>query len=290
MGFTVRSVRFENEGQQLAATLYVPESISAKVPAILLCHGFCGVKELLLPTFAEFFAEKGFVAMTFDYRGFGESEGEPGRLVPALQVSDIRAALTCLSSQPEVDADRLGLWGTSFGGANVIVAASQDERVKALAVQITFGDGERVITGRMDEEEKTRFLEMLTKLKDKREATGKEMMVSLPKVLSDAQSRAFYEDYHERFPALDIKIPFLTTLETLGHKPERVLDQVKVPIHFTGARQDGVNPPAEMQSLFDQATGTKELLWCDATHYDIYEGKPFVQVASAQAAWFGKYL
>jgi len=288
--FEVRKVVFENEGLSLAANLYVPRNVSGAVPGIVLCHGFCGVKELLLPGFAAFFADHGFAALTFDYRGFGESEGEAGRLVPELQISDIRAALSFLGAQPEVDADRLGLWGTSFGGANAIVTAARDARVKALAVQITFGDGERVITGKMDAEDKSRFLEMLAKLKEKRETTGKEMMVSLPKVLSDPQSRAFYEEHRDRFPALEIKIPFLTTLETLNHKPENVLAKVKVPIHFTGARQDGVNPPEEMQSLFDQSTGTKELFWCDATHYDIYEGKPLFEVASAQCAWFKKYL
>jgi len=281
---------FEHEGVSLAAHVYRPAGEGKALPAILLCHGFCGVKELLLPAFAEFFAARGFVAMTFDYRGFGESGGEPGRLVPELQISDIRAALGFLAAQPGVDPGRLGLWGTSFGGANAIVAASRDPRIKALAVQITFGDGERVITGSMQPEEKQRLLEMLAKMKEKREATGKEMMVGLSKVLSDPQSRAFYEEYRERFPALDTKIPFLTTLETLAHKPERVLGEVKVPIHFTGARQDGVNPPSETQALYDRAEGTKALLWVDATHYDIYTGQALVEVASAQSAWFTQYL
>lgn len=287
---TKSPLSFENQGERLAAHLYLPSGKTMALPAILLCHGFCGVKELLLPAFAEFFAARGFVAMTFDYRGFGESGGEPGRLVPELQISDIQAALDCLAAQPEVDADRLGLWGTSFGGANAIVAASRDPRIKALAVQITFGDGERVITGSMPPEEKQRLLETLARMKEKREATGKEMMVGLSKVLSDPQSRAFYEEYRERFPALDTKIPFLTTLETLAHKPERVLGGVKVPIHFTGARQDGVNPPAETQILYDKAVGAKALLWVDATHYDIYTGRALEAVASAQSAWFTQYL
>jgi len=285
-----QSVSFMNEGATLAGNLYMPAQVMGKTPAIVLCHGFCGVKELLLPGFAEAFAAAGFAALTFDYRGFGESEGERGRLVPALQISDIRAALSFMNSRPEIDGERLGLWGTSFGGANAIIASTLDARVKALAVQITFGDGERVITGKMDAEEKAHFLEMLEKLKAKRDLTGKEMSVALPKVLTDPQSRMFYDQYHEQFPALEMKIPFLTTLETLGHKAEQHLAHLKVPVHYTGARQDGVNPPEEMQRLFDRTNGTKEIYWCDATHYDIYLGKSLQIVSNQQIAWFNKYL
>ncbi|HBY55858.1 MAG TPA: hypothetical protein DEG23_03485, partial [Coxiellaceae bacterium] len=78
--------------------------------------------------------------------GFGGSGGEPGRLVPKLQVEDIKNAISFLSSVDEVDSGRIGLWGTSYGGANAIVAASEDKRIKCLCIQLAFGDGERCIT------------------------------------------------------------------------------------------------------------------------------------------------
>ncbi len=61
----------------LAVTVRLPEN-QAKVPAIILCHGFCGIQELLLPAFAEAFVNAGFAAVTFDYRGFGASEVNAG--------------------------------------------------------------------------------------------------------------------------------------------------------------------------------------------------------------------
>jgi cephalosporin-C deacetylase-like acetyl esterase len=185
-----------------------------------MCHGFAGVKELLLPEFADAFARAGFTVLTFDYRGFGESGGEKGRLVPRLQVEDAIAALDFATTLPSVDETKIALWGTSLGGAIAIVTASEDERVRALSVQLTFGSGKRVVTGGMSKEDKEKFLSTLDRMEKKRTSTGKEMFVPLKKVLTDPQSAAFYERYVGDFEALKIKIPFLTVVETMALCPE----------------------------------------------------------------------
>lgn len=61
----------------ITLTFRVPEG-NMKHPLIILCHGFCGIRNVLLPCFANAFTEAGFATITFDYRGFGESEGETG--------------------------------------------------------------------------------------------------------------------------------------------------------------------------------------------------------------------
>lgn len=67
----------------IALTFRVPEG-NIKHPLIILCHGFCGIRNVLLPCFANAFTEAGFATITFDYRGFGESDGERGRLRPKI--------------------------------------------------------------------------------------------------------------------------------------------------------------------------------------------------------------
>lgn len=283
-------VRFDSGGCAIAAHLYLPDAAPPH-PAVVLCHGFCGVKELLLPPFAERFARAGFAALTFDYRGFGASEGEPGRLVPELQIADVRAALDFLAARTDVDAGRLALWGSSYGGANAIVVASRDDRVRCLVVQLAFGDGERVVTGAMSDDDKARFLGTLERMREKRDKTGKEMLVPLPKVLSDPQSQAFYERYHAEFPALEIKIPFLTVAETIAHKPERALDRVRAPILVVAAGNDGVNPPEESQRLFERARDPKRLVRIDgAAHYAVYEGEFFERAVAAELEWLREHL
>lgn len=284
-------VIFYSEGCKMAALLYLPENVSHPVPAIILCQGFAGVKELLLPAYAEYFCKNGYVVLNFDYRGFGGSEGESGRLIPDNQVRDIRNAITFLQTRTEVDVSRVALWGSSFGGANAIVTASKDKRIKCLCVQLTFGDGSRVITGSLSNEDKIKLIDTISKLQQKKVCTNKEMMVSVHKVLSDEQSKAFYNSKVVDFPALERKIPFLTVAETMEYKPEKFLNELKIPIHIVAAGKDGVNPVGESLNLYNAANEPKALFTVDdASHYQIYEGELFNLVAGEQLKWFRKYL
>jgi len=107
----------------IVLTLRQPTA-ATQSPVIILCHGFCGIQEILLPAFAEAFTQAGYATVTFDYRGFGDSEGERGRLVPAMQIADILSVIAWAKDQPALDPDRIGLWGTSFGGCHVFGAAA----------------------------------------------------------------------------------------------------------------------------------------------------------------------
>ncbi len=89
----------------------------------------------LLPDFAEAFTRAGFSTITFDYRGFGDSDGERGRLVPAMQIDDIISVVNWAREQPSLDAQRIGLWGTSFGDATYLVRRS-DPGIKCIVSQL----------------------------------------------------------------------------------------------------------------------------------------------------------
>ncbi len=132
----------------IALTFRVPEG-NIKHPLIILCHGFCGIRNVLLPCFANAFTEAGFATITFDYRGFGESDGERGRLVPAMQTEDIISVINWAEKQECIDNQRIGLWGTSLGGGHVFSAAAQDQRVKCIVSQLAFADGDVLVTGEM---------------------------------------------------------------------------------------------------------------------------------------------
>lgn len=285
-------VNFLSENIQISGTVYLPNPEPENlIPGIVLCQGFAGTKEMLLPSYAEKFAENGYAVLTFDYRGFGNSAGEPGRLVPKLQIEDIKNAVSFLSSFAGVNADKIGLWGTSYGGANAIVAASTDKRVKCLCVQLTFGDGERCVSINSTPEDIAKLKETLSKLYEKKKLTGKEMMVSVSKILSDEQSKIFFQEYSDKFPELNIKIPFLTIRETINYKPETFLKDLHIPILIVGAEKDGVNPISETYSLYKVAAEPKELIIINgATHFELYKGEYLKQAVSKQLLWFNKYL
>ena len=136
-----------------------------KTPGVVLAHGWAGT-HVSIEKYGARFAEKGFVAMVIDYRGWGHSEGfttlanqalqsrarnndatrfirgehevitKRTRLIPHKQAEDVRNAISYLQGEPGVDPNQIGNWGTSFAGGNSIVVAALDARVKAIVAQV----------------------------------------------------------------------------------------------------------------------------------------------------------
>ena len=132
----------------LRGIFYRPEG-AVGVPGIVMAHGFSAVKEMGLLEFAEEFCAAGFAVLVYDHRNLGESAGEPRQEInPWAQARDYRYALSWLAERPEVDADRLAIWGSSFSGGEVIVVAAADERVKAVVANVPLA-GIPVSTTRM---------------------------------------------------------------------------------------------------------------------------------------------
>src|SRR5271165_293254 len=115
-------VDFYSEGVRLSGDLFLPSGLGddEQRAGIVLSHGYTGVRNLYLPDIANLLTDAGYVVLTFDYKGWGDSDGPKSRLSPYGRVIDSQAALTFLGAQPMVDPDRLGLYGTSYGGATVV--------------------------------------------------------------------------------------------------------------------------------------------------------------------------
>ena len=138
-------VFFDSAGVRCAADLYLPEGLGAgdSRPGIVLGHGFTVEKTQLVDQ-GRAFARAGFVTLAIDYRYWGRSEGEPRRKnFPLEKAEDYRNAITYLQTRPEVDPDRIGIWGTSFSGGTVIYVAAHDRRVKATVSQVPVADGRK---------------------------------------------------------------------------------------------------------------------------------------------------
>ena len=123
-------------GTELAGIFYLPEG-EGPFPGLVMTHGFSAVKEMCLREFAEVFCEAGFAVLLYDHRNLGESAGEPRQEIdPWAQIRDYRYALSWMGERPEVDADRLGVWGSSFSGGAVLILAAVDRRVKAVVANV----------------------------------------------------------------------------------------------------------------------------------------------------------
>ncbi|WP_454194059.1 alpha/beta hydrolase [Nocardia sp. Marseille-Q1738] len=141
------TVSFTAAGVRCAGYLYLPAD-SGPVPCVVLCHGYSGTMDRLFD-YAERFAAAGFAALVFDYRGFGESEGEP-RQLPDIdaQLVDIAAAVVFAREHERIDPGRVLLWGNSLGGAHVITVAASDPRIAAVVAQIPFNGFPKKVDGR----------------------------------------------------------------------------------------------------------------------------------------------
>ena len=135
---TRSEVAFTADGNvELGAWLYLPKREASRSPAITMAHGYAAVKERGLAKFAEAFADAGFVVLLHDHRTFGTSGGEPRQDVdPWRQVADWRRAISYLESRPEVDPDRIGLWGTSYAGGHALVLGATDRRLACIVAQV----------------------------------------------------------------------------------------------------------------------------------------------------------
>jgi pimeloyl-ACP methyl ester carboxylesterase len=127
-------VTFNSLGTRCAGDLYLPET-SDPVPGLVLGHSGVMVKEAL-SFFAPYFVKAGFAVLAIDYRTVGSSEGEPRGLdYPERQVEDFRSAVSYLQTRPEVQPERIGVWGVSIGGSVAAQAAVLDRRIKCVVVQ-----------------------------------------------------------------------------------------------------------------------------------------------------------
>lgn len=130
----VEKVEFDSDGHRLVGDLHRPEPGTER-GAVVLTGPFSGVKEQVTGYYAERFAQRGYLALAFDHRNWGDSEGEPRQHEDAsAKVSDLRNAVSFLAARPEVDAERIAVCGVCLGGIYSIQLAAFDPRVKAVAL------------------------------------------------------------------------------------------------------------------------------------------------------------
>ncbi len=139
-----KNVTFKANGLTISGWLYLPKKNTRPVPCIILSQGFCGTKDILLEKYALRFIKAGFAVISFDYRHFGESQGEPRQLYSVLkQLEDIKAAIKFARSLNKVDPEKIFLWGTSSSGNYGIIIAAEDKRIAGVIGQSPSLDPEK---------------------------------------------------------------------------------------------------------------------------------------------------
>jgi len=134
--YTREDVTFDSHGTACAAWLYRPTG-AKEPPIVVMAHGFAAIRALRLDAYAERFADAGYAVLVFDYRGWGDSAGEPRRVLDiGAQQMDWRAGVAYARGIEGVDTSRVVLWGSSFGGGHALHLAAEDHDVAAVIAQV----------------------------------------------------------------------------------------------------------------------------------------------------------
>src|ERR671910_3582409 len=167
-------ISYYSDGLKLSGILSKPDNSQGKrLPGVVLVPGFMSTADAFFPGFADEFTAAGFVSLTMDFRGFGESEGVRGEVIPYLQIYDASNAISCLQSRPEVNPDKIAILGVSLGGGEVAYIAARDRRVKAGASMGLVGDGVRRMRKFRTEEQWQTLMQKVQEDRINRALTGK---------------------------------------------------------------------------------------------------------------------
>ena len=294
-----RKITFYSDGLKIAGVLFEPEEARDKTcPGIVLCQGMIGIKEYFwFPHIARHFVALGYVALIWDFRGVGESEGEHGRLYPLEQAEDIRNALTYLELHPKVDPERLALIGWSHGGGMLPYMAGVDERVKCGISVLGWGDGEHLLRNPRRYGEWLEFLDRIAEDRRTRVVTGKSELLAPGEILArDPSSNEAMERVLSKIPGMEnvksTPYSLATAEKILEFKPIDMVDRISPrPILYIAAGKDSVTPAGDIVDMYKRTKEPKKL-WIipGIPHSGVYEEPYLSQVMEMATEWLREYL
>jgi cephalosporin-C deacetylase-like acetyl esterase len=289
-----QDVQFSVEGKRISAWLYLPEDRAQPVPCVVMNHGFGGTKDAVLERYALRFAAVGTAVLTYDYRHFGESEGEPRQLYDvSCQLQDLRAAIAYARDRGEIDPEKIVIWGTSAAGGYGLVIAAEDERIAAVIGQCSGIDHEADSKLFMEREGMAYFLRLFVHAqRDKgRSRFGLSPhnipMVGVPGTMAMFSAPGAFDGYATLFGDSDtFQNEVCARLLFMGHgrDPNEAAQDVQCPVLFLVCEHDNlVAPDSHVKAA--AALGNKATVKSyPIGHFDIYEGQHFEKAVNEMLA------
>jgi pimeloyl-ACP methyl ester carboxylesterase len=298
-------VEFKSSGTTVVGDLYCPDDFdrSQVHPAIVVGGPLSTVKEQAAGVFARALANRGYIALAFDYRTFGESGGEPRYYEnPAAKSEDIRAAICFLASLRDVDSERLAALGICASSSYVSSALVGESRVKSFATVSAYFSLNMFLTGdpSVSEEDRAKLLRASNAASQKYFETGIADRSGLiwPKLTGqeeDIDSREIYDYYYARVEACWPN--FSRDLVDFSYEQlfrSNALDCAKsLTLPYLGVvGSDAFTRPITEMFLDGKVQGEKGLHVMEgATHIAAYDKPEYVDEAvNVIDAFYGKHL
>jgi dienelactone hydrolase len=292
--FARHDITFRSGDSNCAAWLYLPTGVTAP-PVVVLGHGLGATREMRLDAFAERFAQAGIAALAFTYRHFGDSDGRPRQLLSIKrQLADWDAALAYVQSRRDVDASRVAVWGSSFGGGHAITVASRHPELRAAVAQCPFTDGLASAVA-LGPAAAVKSLPVLAR--DLSAAVRGAAPVMIP--LAAAPGSLALMNAPDALPGYQALVPAGTTfrnevaarvIPTIAvYRPGRAARKIDIPILFCVSNHDTVTPPAQTMK-YARTAPYGEIKTYDAGHFDFYLGEPFEALVRDQLDFLTRHL
>jgi len=285
-------VEFFSEGDPIAALWRIPDTVEAPLRAIVQGPGWLGLKDAkLYLRYHEALVAAGFGVLVIDYRGFGDSGG-PRELSPRRQLDDLVNAVTYLTTREDVDAERIGAFGTGgTGGGNAILLAAADPRVRAVVSQVPVADGEDWLHRMRSESDWLSFLAELEADRKQRVRSGhgrrvhprEEIMVPT----AERRTTTVKADVDDRIPT---EVSLAAADEILAYRPIDAARRLTTPLLVIGVEGDATTPTDHALALYEAAQGPRRLVMQrHTTHYAAYD-RYWETVTPLIVEWFDRYL
>ncbi len=279
---------------RIGAWLYRPPG-GGPAPLLVMAHGLGAVRTMRLDAYAERFSAAGHACLVFDYRNFGDSEGQPRQLLDiGMQLADWAAAVGYARTLAGIDHDRIGLWGTSFGGGHVIATAARLPGIAAAVAQCPFTDGiasartlNPLITARIT----------ARALRDVVAAWLGKPPVMVPTVGRPGEVALMnapdaYSGYLKLVPEgvqLPNEVAARIALRIMTYRPGRLTAKIPCPILFCVCETDSVAPAVPTLRYAAKAPRGEVRMYPEG-HFAIYVDDAFERVVADQIAFLDKHL
>jgi fermentation-respiration switch protein FrsA (DUF1100 family) len=293
-----KEIEINAEGVVLRGWLYAPDDLTEPAPIVVMAHGFSAVKEQYLDRYSEVFSDAGLSALVFDHRNFGASDGTPRQEIdPWQQIRDYRHAITFASLLPEVDKNRIGIWGTSFSGGHVLVVGAIDSRVKCVVAQAPTISGSGNAQRRIRPDLVPATIERLNEDRVAR-FEGKNPMtipvvgeeLTAPCALAGKESWDFFQTSASIAPAWRNEITLRTAEMAREYEPGIYISRISPkPLLMIVATHDTVTPTDLALKAYEQALQPKKLVLLSGGHFVPYV-EQFEESSNAAKEWFTRHL
>ena len=286
------------DGAEVHGLIVKPAGYKAgtKYPTLLIVHGGPNSQDQHSFSFdREFLAANGYVVLAIDYRGFGGSEGARGRQRPLEQAQDSHDAITYLTTVACVDPDRIGIYGTSFGGANGVWVTAFDKRVKVLVTSVMVADGERWMKVMRRPSEFAQFQARLDAAAQRRVTTGEVESINVLEMMpADPHTLAVIKAHHQKDGNYVSDYDTQSAEACLRYRPEWVAPMIAPrPVLVIYAEHDELCTDEALHCYAALKEPKKLVVLPKAQHYESYYfvSPELHEIGMGEAvAWFRQHL